>query len=155
MHPSVVAVRDALRAAGATGEVVTFERPARTAIEAAALLGCEVGAIANSLVFLADDDPLLVLTSGAHRVDTSAMAALLGVAAVRRADPDTVRAATGQVIGGVAPLGHPTPLKTLVDSALAAYDVIWAAAGHAHTMFPTTYDELLRVTGGQAAQVAG
>ena len=155
MHPSVSHVVSALRSAGATGEVRVLEDSARTAAEAAAALGCDVGAIANSLVFTADGEPLLVLTSGAHRVDTTAVAALLGVQSVKRADPDTVRSATGQVIGGVAPVGHPAPLTTLVDTALAAYDVVWAAAGHAHAVFPTTYDELLRITGGRPAAVAG
>jgi prolyl-tRNA editing enzyme YbaK/EbsC (Cys-tRNA(Pro) deacylase) len=155
VHPSVSNVVAALRERGATGEVRVLDGSARTAAEAAAALGVEVGAIANSLVFTADGEPLLVLTSGAHRVDTAALAALLGVGAVRRADPETVRRATGQVIGGVAPVGHPAPLQTLVDTALAAYDVVWAAAGHAHAVFPTTYDELLRLTGGRPAQVAG
>ena len=155
MHPSVSNVVSALRSAGASGEVRLLDDSARTAAEAAAALGCDVGAIANSLVFTADDAPLLVLTSGAHRVDTSLVATLLGVQRVRRADPDTVRSATGQVIGGVAPVGHPAPLRTLVDTALQAYDVVWAAAGHAHAVFPTTYDELLRLTGGRPAAVAG
>lgn len=155
MHPSVEAVAAVLAAHGAQGDVRVFEEPARTAAEAAALLGVEVGAIANSLVFTADGEPLLVLTSGAHRVDTTAVAALLGVATVRRADPDTVRAATGQVIGGVAPVGHPSPLRTLVDTSLATHPVVWAAAGHPHAVFSTTYDELLRVTGGRPAEVAG
>ena len=155
VHPSVLNVVAALRERGATGEVRVLDGSARTAAEAASALGVEVGAIANSLVFTADAGPLLVLTSGAHRVDTSAVAALLGVGKVKRADPETVRAATGQVIGGVAPVGHPAPLQTLVDTALAAYDVVWAAAGHAHAVFPTTYDELLRLTGGRPAQVAG
>jgi prolyl-tRNA editing enzyme YbaK/EbsC (Cys-tRNA(Pro) deacylase) len=127
---------------------------ARTAAEAAAALGCEVGAIASSLVFTADGEPLLVMTSGAHRVDTELVAGLLGVAKVRRADADVVRAATGYAIGGVAPVGHPGPLRTLVDEALAQYDVIWAAAGHPHAVFPTTYDELVRITGGTPARVA-
>ena len=148
-------VVSALRAAGARGEVRVLDESARTAAEAAAALGCDVGAIANSLVFTADSEPLLVLTSGAHRVDTAAVAALLGVQQVRRADPETVRSATGQVIGGVAPVGHPAPLRTLVDTALQAHDVVWAAAGHAHAVFPTSYDELLRLTGGRAAAVAG
>lgn len=155
MHPSVAHVVDALRAMGAAGEVRVLDQPARTAAEAAAALGCDVGAIASSLVFTADDEPLLVLTSGAHRVDTTAVAMLLGCEQVRRADPETVRRTTGQVIGGVAPLGHPRPLRTVIDTALAAHDVVWAAAGHAHAVFPTTYDELLRVTGGRPAQVAG
>ena len=155
MHPSVSHVVSALRAAGASGEVRVLDESARTAAEAAAALGCEVGAIANSLVFTADGEPLLVMTSGAHRVDTGAVAALLGVQRVTRADPDTVRAATGQVIGGVAPLGHPAPLRTLVDTALQAYEQVWAAAGHPHAVFPTSYDELLRLTGGRPAAVAG
>jgi prolyl-tRNA editing enzyme YbaK/EbsC (Cys-tRNA(Pro) deacylase) len=155
VHPSVSNVVAALRERGATGEVRVLDDSARTAAEAAAALGVDVGAIASSLVFTADGEPLLVMTSGAHRVDTSAVAALLGVGSVKRADADTVRAATGQVIGGVAPVGHPAPLPTLVDTALAAHDVVWAAAGHAHAVFPTTYDELLRLTGGRPAQVAG
>ena len=155
MHPSVQNVVAALRAAGASGEVRLLADSARTAAAAAAALGCDVGAIANSLVFTADGQPLLVLTSGAHRVDTATVAALLGVGEVRRADPETVRGATGQVIGGVAPVGHPVALRTLVDTALASYDVGWAAAGHTHAVFPTTYDELLRLTSGRPAQVAG
>jgi prolyl-tRNA editing enzyme YbaK/EbsC (Cys-tRNA(Pro) deacylase) len=122
-------------------------------VTAAAQLGCEVGAIANSLVFSADGTPLLVLASGAHRVDTGKVAALIGAAKDKRADPDFVREATGQVIGGVAPVGHPRPLRTLVDQWLDAYDVVWAAAGHAHTVFPTSFAELVRVTGGTPADV--
>lgn len=155
MHPSIDNVVAALRSRGATGTVRVLDDAARTAAEAAAALGCEVGAIANSLVFTADEEPLLVLTSGAHRVDTAAVAALLGVQRVRRADPDTVRRATGQVIGGVAPVGHPSPLRTLVDRALAAHAQVWAAAGHAHAVFPTTFDELLRLTDGTPAEVGG
>jgi prolyl-tRNA editing enzyme YbaK/EbsC (Cys-tRNA(Pro) deacylase) len=154
-HPAVTRVRAALTHAGATGEVVTLDDSARTAPQAAAALGCDVGAIANSLVFNADGEPLLVLTSGAHRVDTQHVAALLGVQAVRRADPDFVRAATGFAIGGVAPVGHPNPVRTLVDLALARYGTVWAAAGHPHTVFPTSYDELLRITGGTSAEVSG
>src|SRR4051794_13857702 len=100
-----------------------------TAAAAAAALGVEVGQIANSLVFAADGAPLLVLTSGAHRVDTGKVAALIGVQQVKRASPEFVRTATGQVIGGVAPVGHPAPLRTLVDRALGQYPEIWAAGG--------------------------
>jgi len=155
MHPSVLAVQTALHERGAVGEVRLLDESARTASQAAAALGCHVGAIASSLLFLADGDPLLVMTSGAHRVDTAAVATLLGVGSVAKADPDAVRRATGQVIGGVAPIGHPRSLPTLVDTALATHDVVWAAAGHAHAVFATTYDELLRLTGGRPAQVAG
>src|SRR5580700_10494166 len=141
MHPTAIKVAGVLRELGVTGGVRELPEPAPTAATAAAQLGCEVGAIANSLVFSADGAPLLVLTSGAHRVDTGKVAALLGVGAVKRADPEFVRAATGQVIGGVAPVGHPQPLRTLVDRWLEKYDVVWAAAGHAHTLFPTSCTE--------------
>ncbi len=154
MHPSVARVAGLLRELGASGEPVQLTDSARTAAEAAAALGCEVGAIASSLVFTADGEPLLVMTSGAHRVDTDHVARLLGVRKVGRADADTVRSATGYAIGGVAPVGHPQPLRTLVDTALKQYDVVWAAAGHPHAVFPTSYDELVRITGGTPAEVA-
>jgi prolyl-tRNA editing enzyme YbaK/EbsC (Cys-tRNA(Pro) deacylase) len=152
VHPTVVRVAEILRAAGASGEPVQLEDSARTAAEAAAALGCDVGAIASSLVFTADGEPLLIMTSGGHRVDTELVGDLLG-ARIRRADADVVRTATGYAIGGVAPVGHPAPLRTLVDEALGQYDVVWAAAGHPHAVFPTTFDELVRITGGTPARV--
>ena len=156
-HPSIELVVAALAAAGADPQRVARLRvlpdAVTTAAAAAAALGVEVGQIANSLVFDADGAPLLVLTSGAHRVDTEKVAALVGADRVRRASPDFVRAATGQVIGGVAPVGHPAPLRTLVDRALAQYDEIWAAGGVAHAVFPSTFDELVKVTGGEPADV--
>lgn len=152
-HPTVVRVTEALRAVGATGDPIALDDAAPTAAAAAAQLGCEVGAIANSLVFEADGRPLLVMTSGAHRVDTLKVAAVLGVAQVKRADADFVRKHTGMAIGGVAPVGHPHPLRTLVDVDLARHPMVWAAAGHPHTVFPTSYDELLRITEGQPAEV--
>ncbi|MCU0265165.1 MAG: YbaK/EbsC family protein [Actinomycetia bacterium] len=152
-HPTVATVTAALRAAGVTGEPVVLPDAATTAAAAAAQLGCDVGAIANSLLFVADGEPLLVLTSGAHRVDTAQVAGLIGVQEVHRADPDFVRRHTGMAIGGVAPVGHPRPIRTLVDVDLARWATVWAAAGHPHTVFPTTYDELLRITGGQSAEV--
>ena len=129
MHPSAMNVAEVLRELGVPGEIRELPAPAPTAATAAAQLGCTVGAIANSLVFSADGAPLLVLTSGAHRVDTARVAALIGASAVKRADPDFVRRSTGQVIGGVAPVGHPEPLRTLVDTWLEPYDVVWATAG--------------------------
>ena len=144
---------EALRLLGVTGEVRELPEPAPTAAAAAAQLGCEVGAIANSLVFAADGAPLLVMTSGAHRVDTARVAKVLDVSSVERADAKSVRAWTGQVIGGVGPVAHPAPIKTLVDNWLAKYDVVWAAAGHPHTVFPTSYAELLRITNGVPADV--
>lgn len=146
-------VADALAALGVVKTVRTLPEPAPTAAVAAAQLGCEVGAIANSLVFDADGEPLLVLTSGAHRVDTERIAALTGVRAVRRATPAFVRDATGQPIGGVAPVGHPRPVRTLVDTWLRRHPRVWAAGGHPSTVFPTSFDELLRLTGGTAADV--
>ena len=154
MHPSARRVADVLSERGAAGAVRELPEPAPTAASAAAQVGCEVGAIANSLIFSADGEPLLILTSGAHRVDTAYVAARYGFAALRRADPDFVRAATGQVIGGVAPVGHPRPIRTLVDVWLDKYDQVWAAGGHQNTVFPTSYAELLKVTGGEPAEVS-
>jgi prolyl-tRNA editing enzyme YbaK/EbsC (Cys-tRNA(Pro) deacylase) len=142
-----------LRDLGVAGEVRELPEPAPTAATAAAQLGCEVGAIANSLVFNADGAPLLVMTSGAHRVDTARVAGLAGAGSVRRADARFVRTWTGQAIGGVAPVGHPAPIRTLVDNWLDSCDVIWAAAGHPHTVFPTTFAELIRITHGTPADV--
>src|SRR5215469_17226854 len=130
MHRTAEHVASELASRGVEGQVRELTEPAPTAATAAAQLGCEVGAIANSLLFSADGEPLLVLTSGAHRVDTAKVAAELGVEKVRRADPDFVYASTGQRIGGVAPIGQPEPVRTLVDLALRSYNVIWAAAGH-------------------------
>ncbi|WP_067795053.1 YbaK/EbsC family protein [Actinomadura formosensis] len=153
MHPNAEIVAKALLDQGATGTIIELPASARTAQAAADQLGCEVGAIANSLLFDADGAPLLVMTSGAHRVDTAKVAALVGAAKVGRATPEFVREATGQPIGGVAPLGHPAPIRTLVDVWLNGYDEIWAAGGHPHTVFPTSYEELLRITGGTPAEV--
>jgi prolyl-tRNA editing enzyme YbaK/EbsC (Cys-tRNA(Pro) deacylase) len=130
----------------------------RTAAAAAEAVGVQVGAIANSLLFAAVRDgvatPLLVLTSGAHRADTSLVAALVGADAVKRADPEFVREHTGQVIGGVSPVGHPAPIETVVDEALAGYEEIWAAAGHPHAVYPTTFADLVALTGGRVAVVS-
>lgn len=155
MHPNCVAVDTALADAGASGRVRMLDEAAPTAAAAAALLGVTVGAIANSLIFAtAEGEPVLVLTSGAHRVDTAKVAALVGTAKLSRATPEFVHAATGQRIGGVAPLAHPKPLRTLVDTALADYRQIWAAGGIPHAVFPTDFDELVRITGGTPADVA-
>jgi prolyl-tRNA editing enzyme YbaK/EbsC (Cys-tRNA(Pro) deacylase) len=159
-HPNVRAVQDALDAAGACdaagapSRVIMLADAAPTAAAAAAQLGVEVGQIANSLIFDADGDPLLVLTSGAHRVDTAKVAATLGVGKLRRASPEFVRDHTGQPIGGVAPLAHPKPVRTLVDVALDGYPEVWAAGGIPHAVFPITPAQLARVTGAEAAEVA-
>jgi prolyl-tRNA editing enzyme YbaK/EbsC (Cys-tRNA(Pro) deacylase) len=152
-HPSVVRVTARLAELGAGGQVRALDDAARTAAQAAAQLGIEVAQIANSLVFAADGAPLLVMASGGHRVDTAKVAALVGASSVDRASPEFVREHTGFAIGGVAPVAHPEPLRTLVDTELERYDEVWAAAGHPHTVFPTTYAELLRITGGEPADV--
>jgi prolyl-tRNA editing enzyme YbaK/EbsC (Cys-tRNA(Pro) deacylase) len=149
-------VQDALMAAGMVAAAGVRQLPvsARTAAEAAQALGCEVGAIANSLIFMADETPLLVMTSGAHRVAVDALTRRLGRTHIRRATPTEVRAATGQAIGGVAPVGHPSPIETIVDTDLEGYERIWAAAGTPHSVFPTTFKALLQLTGGAAMPVA-
>lgn len=154
MHPNCVAVDAALAAAGAAGRVQLLPVPAATAASAAEQLGVEVGAIANSLIFMtAESEPLLVLTSGAHRVDTARVAALAGTAMLSRATPEFVLSATGQPIGGVAPVGHPRPVRTLVDTALEDFPQLWAAGGIPHAVFPTSFAELVRLTGGVPAEV--
>jgi prolyl-tRNA editing enzyme YbaK/EbsC (Cys-tRNA(Pro) deacylase) len=153
MHPRVEHVTRTLRSLGVTGEVRELPEPAPTAAAAAAPLGCDVGSIANSLLFNADGTPLLIMTSGAHRVDLDKVAALVGATSVKRADPDFVLTHTGQRIGGVAPVGHPDPIRTLIDVWLDKYDVVWAAAGHTHTVFPTSFAELVRITEGTPADV--
>ncbi|KAK1184916.1 YbaK/EbsC family protein [Streptomyces sp. NBS 14/10] len=137
-----------LAAAGIAGQVRELTESARTAAEAASALGCDVGAIANSLVFISDDEPVLVMTSGRHRVDTAALAARWGRGKLRRATAEQVRQATGQAIGGVAPVGHPRALPAVVDEALTDYSRVWAAGGTPHTIFPTTAGELVQLTGG-------
>jgi prolyl-tRNA editing enzyme YbaK/EbsC (Cys-tRNA(Pro) deacylase) len=153
IHPNVQRVADNLAAAGATGEIRILDEATPTAAAAAEYLGCEVGAIANSLIFDGDGSPVLILTSGAHRVDTAKVAAELGISKLRRATPEFVRTHTGQAIGGVAPVGHPEPVRTLVDTSLDQYDEVWAAGGVPHSVFPTTYAELLRITDGTPVTV--
>lgn len=154
LHRNTEAVARILAEVAPGATVHQLEASTRTAAEAAAALGCEVGAIASSLVFMAGGEPVLIMTSGAHRVDLELVARSTGLAPLRRATPDEVRAATGQPIGGVAPVGHPSPLRTLVDTELSKYATIWAAAGTPHAVFSTTYDELLAMTGGSATDVA-
>jgi prolyl-tRNA editing enzyme YbaK/EbsC (Cys-tRNA(Pro) deacylase) len=150
-----VRVREALAARGLETTIVYLERAARTSAEAAAAVGCRVDQIAKSLVFrLAPSGaPLLVIASGANRVDETRVGALLGES-LGKADADFVRAHTGFAIGGVAPIGHPAPLTTLIDEHLMAWERIWAAGGHPHTVFPLTPAELVRITGGRVVPVA-
>jgi prolyl-tRNA editing enzyme YbaK/EbsC (Cys-tRNA(Pro) deacylase) len=161
-HPAVQRVRVALAEAGLTASIVVLDGAARTAAQAAAYLGVAVGQIANSLVFAGRANhagphdpplPVLVLTSGAHRVDPDTVARTLGLAGLERADAEFVRAHTGFAIGGVAPVGHISPMLTAVDRHLERFDVIWAAAGHPHAVFPTTFAELVRATEGRPIEV--
>ena len=153
IHPKVAQVEAVLHTAGIDVDVRQIDKATPTAAAAAEYLGCEVGAIANSLIFMADGEPLLVLTSGAHRVDTAVLARRIGAIAITRANPEEVVAATGQVIGGVAPVGHPAPVRTYLDVTLRDHDELWAAAGIPASPVPITYADLLRVTGATEVEV--
>jgi len=157
--PCVRRVAAAMASFGVRGQITVLDHDARTARQAAAALGIEIAQIANSLVFRAYGDdktarPLLVLTSGAHRVDTLKVADLLELREISLADADFVSQHTGFPIGGVAPIAPSHPIETVVDVSLSRYDQVWAAAGHPRTVFPTSYDELLRLTSGHPAEVA-
>ena len=153
--PSVERVVRALRAAGIDSPIVELPGAAHTARLAAQFLGCELGQIANSLVFraMASEGAILVMSSGAKRVDMAKLAAVVGEE-VGKADAEFVRAATGLAIGGVAPVGHTGTLRTFVERSLAAWPDIWAAAGHPNTVFRLTYADLVRITGGIEVDVA-
>jgi prolyl-tRNA editing enzyme YbaK/EbsC (Cys-tRNA(Pro) deacylase) len=152
---SVERVQQALRALGLGHEVVDLGSSARTAADAARAVGCRVDQIAKSLVFRLRDSrrPLLVVTSGANRVDEAKVAAVVGEP-LERADADFVRAETGFAIGGVAPVGHAKPVVTLIDEHLLRFEEIWAAAGHPNTVFRLTPDDLVTMTGGRVIVVA-
>ena len=154
-NPSVVRVAAALRAAGIDAPIVELPGAAHSAKLAAQFLGCELGQIANSLVFRAkaSDAAILVMSSGAKRVDMARLAAVVGEE-IGKADAEFVRAATGLAIGGVAPVGHTGALRTFVERSLAAWPEIWAAAGHPNTVFRLTYAELVRITAGEEVSVA-
>lgn len=151
-HPAVQRVLTALAVQHVTPDVVVLPEAVRTAAAAATALGVTPAEIANSIVFRAHAadgsiTPLLVLTSGAHRVDLVKVADLTGIDHIDRADAEFVLSTTGFAIGGVAPVGHTTPVRTVVDVSLSRYRHVWAAAGHSHTVFRTTYEELLRLGG--------
>ncbi|ALX66839.1 YbaK/EbsC family protein [Microbacterium sp. XT11] len=146
-------VQQHLDAAGVDTEIRVLHDSARTAAEAAAAIGCEVSAIANSLVFLADGEPVLVMTSGGHRADLTTLAHNIGAEGVSMAPAAVVRSATGQAIGGVAPVGHPSPLPTYIDEDLSVHETLWAAAGHPHTVMPLSFETLCALTGGRVIAV--
>ena len=154
MYPEPVAsVKQALTAAGAEDTVTVFDAKVPTAAAAAAALGCELAAITNSLVFDLEGAPLLILASGAARVDVRKVAAQLGAGTIRRASPDFVLAHTGQEVGGVAPLGHPEKIRTLLDRSLAEHPILWAGAGDHNSMFSITYEDLRRITDAEVLMV--
>jgi prolyl-tRNA editing enzyme YbaK/EbsC (Cys-tRNA(Pro) deacylase) len=154
VHPNVKVVQQQLADAGVDSTVILLDDGVHTAAAAAAALGVQVGQIANSLIFEVAGEPLLILTSGSHRVDTTKVANDLGLAKLKRAAPEFVREHTGQPIGGVAPVGHPSPLRTLLDVSLGEFDVIWAAGGVPQAVFPISYPELLKLTGATEVEVA-
>jgi prolyl-tRNA editing enzyme YbaK/EbsC (Cys-tRNA(Pro) deacylase) len=154
MHPNVDRVADAARRAGHRIEVTRFPEGTRTAADAARAVGCEVGQIVKSLVFVADDEPLLALVSGANRVDLERLAGEIGAGAIRRADGDEARGATGFAIGGVPPFGHARPLPVVVDPDLMDHETVWAAAGLPDAVFPIAPDDLVRISGGRVVELA-
>jgi prolyl-tRNA editing enzyme YbaK/EbsC (Cys-tRNA(Pro) deacylase) len=153
MHPNVDRVTAAATRAGLEIEVRRYPEGARTAADAAAAIGCDVGQIVKSLVFMADEAPLLALVSGANLADTDALARELGASEVRRASGKEAREATTFAIGGVPPFGHERPLPVVVDRDLTTYEVIWAAAGLPDAVFPIAPDDLVRASGGRVADI--
>ncbi len=143
----------ALRASGSDAEVVELPDSTRTSAEAAAAIGVEVGQIAKSLVFMADGKPVLAVLSGGDRLDTERLREYMAATNVTRADAAVVREATGFAIGGVSPIGLEAKVRIVLDKGLAAYPVVWAAAGTPHAVFPTTLSELVAVTGAETADI--
>jgi prolyl-tRNA editing enzyme YbaK/EbsC (Cys-tRNA(Pro) deacylase) len=150
---SVDRVRQALAAHGLDMEVRELPQSTRTAPQAAAAIGCELGAIVKSLLFLADGRPVLVLVAGDRRADPVILRTVLGASQVAMANADRVRAATGFTIGGVPPVGHTQPLRVYIDRSLARFEIVWAAAGGPNAVFPIRYATLVEITGGQVADV--
>jgi prolyl-tRNA editing enzyme YbaK/EbsC (Cys-tRNA(Pro) deacylase) len=153
MKQSAQKVADALAAAGVETRVIEFPESTRTAEEAATAVGTTPARIVKSLVFMAGDQPVLALVSGANRLDTARLSAKLG-RPIRRASADEVRAATGFAIGGVPPLGHAQALAVFIDRDLTDFDVVYAAAGTPNAVFPIAPADLGRVTGGEVVDLA-
>lgn len=153
-NPTAVAFQEKLKQLGLTGQVVEFEQTTRTAADAAAAIGCEVGAIVKSIIFTTkhSEQPVLVLTSGSNRVNEPLVESLVGEK-LGKADADFVRSATGFAIGGVPPFGHPPLPHTYIDETLLGYETIWAAAGTPNAVFPLTPADLQRLTGAKAIRV--
>jgi prolyl-tRNA editing enzyme YbaK/EbsC (Cys-tRNA(Pro) deacylase) len=154
VNDRIATIQQIVADAGVDSEARVLPDSTHTAAQAADALGTEVGAIASSLLFLADGAPLLVMTSGRHRVDTDLLAERLGVDELRMATAKQVRETTGQPIGGVSPVGHPERIRTVVDEALRAYDPVWSAAGTANSVMPLSFDDLVALTDGEVHAVA-
>jgi Cys-tRNA(Pro) deacylase len=154
LSSSAQKVQDTLRSLGYDCEVIESSASSRTAADAANLVGCEIGQIVKSLIFKGSQSgkPILVLTSGANRVDEKKINNLSGEK-IERADPEFVRAVTGYAIGGVPPLGHLRPMETYLDEDLLAYQEIWAAAGTPNALFKLTPLDLQKMTGGKIIKV--
>jgi Cys-tRNA(Pro) deacylase len=142
---------EAARSAGIDPQVRRFPEGTKTAEDAARAIGCDVAQIVKSLVFVADGEPVLALTSGSHRVDTALLGALRGGGDVRQATPEEARAATGFAVGGTPPFGHPSPVPTFVDRTLLSYETVWAAAGTPDSVFPLSPVDLVRLSKGSVA----
>jgi prolyl-tRNA editing enzyme YbaK/EbsC (Cys-tRNA(Pro) deacylase) len=154
MHPQAIKVQNALLSAGCQSQVRELPDSTRTAVEAAQACGCGVGQIVKSLIFILEPtgEPILVLVSGSNRVQEAGLGARMG-GKLLKATADLVQQATGFVIGGVPPLGHASALPTYLDVDLLQYDVVWAAAGTPHAVFPVGPDELRRITGAKVVTV--
>jgi prolyl-tRNA editing enzyme YbaK/EbsC (Cys-tRNA(Pro) deacylase) len=152
---AVKRVKQALISNGLSTEITVLAESARSAAEAASALGIEVGQIASSIIFkLSDQKPLLVITSGRHRVDTELVADKLGIDKLDRVDADYVKENSGFSIGGVAPIGWTNPPAiVIIDEALSEYEVVWAAAGHPHAVFPSSFNELKSMANATALVV--
>jgi prolyl-tRNA editing enzyme YbaK/EbsC (Cys-tRNA(Pro) deacylase) len=150
LHPSARRVAEALKQRGVEGPFLEFDASTKTAADAARALDCEVGAIASCLVFVLDDEPVVIVKSGAFRVDTDLFAELVRGTVVRRASPEEVRMATGQPIGGVSPINWPEDLRVFIDDSLEHFERIWSACGTPNAVFATTYDELRSLTNATA-----
>lgn len=150
LHPSARRVAEVLRALGVDGPFLEFDASTKTAADAARALECDVGAIASCLVFVLDDQPVVIIKSGAFRVDTVSFAELAHGAVVRQATPEEVRVATGQPIGGVSPINWPEELRVFIDDSLAPYERIWSACGTPNAVFATTFVELQELTNATA-----
>lgn len=146
--------RAAARALGLDPDVHRFPDGTKTAQDAARAIGCALGQIVKSLVFMAGETPVLVLTSGANRVDTDALAGLCGATEARRATPEEARAATGYAVGGTPPFGHPATVPAFVDEDLLKFEVVWAAAGTPDSVFPLSPADLVRLAEARPARFA-